>query len=289
MSEYDNLLRILLEYENILEETLEKEKHIKDLHERMFTFFLCKTSNKDWNDKIIDIIKKLDNDFKNNIKIYNKDYLLSIRFLMQIYKQNYYRIDSLDINKLIDDQDKLEYDYYKKINDNMRDFVNKSLESTKLIIESIIKRAENDKKELYYTLGNNIFYDDVTKIINLTYEEVIIDYFNSCYISAISLCGKIIETAISELYKKVFSKYPDEVKDDLGFDKLVNQLRQKKYDLSLVKHQTKVISMHRNKAIHGNIITPTQDEAKGVILLTRNVLKIISSFQLAEQNFCDNT
>lgn len=283
MSKYDDLLRILLVYETILEKTLEKDKHIMDFHERTSTYFLDKTSNKLWNDKIIDIIKTLDDDFRKNINTYDTKYLLDIRSLKEIYNNNYSRIDSYDRKILIycESLDP-DYDYYNKLDKNMHYYVKESLKLTKQIIETIINQNENEKKELYYTLENNIFEDDVTEIINLTYAEVINDYFNSCYISAISLCGKIIETAISELYNKVFSKYPDEYKDDLGFDKIVNQLKQKKYDLSLVKHQTKVISMHRNKAIHGNITKPTQKEAKGIMLLTTDVLETISSFQSAK-------
>jgi len=285
MSVYENLLRLLLDYENVLEETLEKNEHIVEDEVQLYSIysscFLFKTSKKEWNLQIIESIANLKIDYKNNIKTYDKDFLISIRYLIQIYNQKFSRIDIFDQNKanmMIDPS--YPGPNYEKIDKNMRDFVHESLKLTKLLIESSITFSDNNKKDLNFKLIDNIFDEDVIEIINLTYDEVVIDYSNSCFISAISLCGKIIETVVSELYKKVFSKYPDEIKNDLGFDKLVNQLKQKKYDLSLIKHQTKVISMHRNKAVHGNITTPTQDEAKGVILLTRDVLKKISSFEV---------
>ncbi|WLT40541.1 tyrosine-type recombinase/integrase (plasmid) [Synechocystis sp. B12] len=81
-------------------------------------------------------------------------------------------------------------------------------------------------KELQYDFPQGKLPDDITKIINLTYSEVIDDYENECYISAISLCGKIIETVLNSLFVKIFDKNPDEEK--LGFNAMLNRLKKKK-------------------------------------------------------------
>ena len=278
MSKYDNLLRILCVYETILELTSEKDKHIMDFQERSSTFFLDKTSNKLWNEKIIEIIHRLDNIFIENINTYDTTYLLDIRSLKEIFNDKYYRIDSYDRKILIFDEDlHPDYEFLHKIDNNMRDYVKESLKLTKQIIESIINHTENEKKELCDTLNNNIFEDDVTKTINLTYEEIIIDYFNLCYTSAISLCGKIIETALYALLRKIDPNYFEAKDEKRTLYKRYNMLEKHGYDFNDVEKHIEIIAQHRNMAVHGNIITPTADDAKAIILFTRSTLIKITS------------
>lgn len=278
MSKYDNLLRILFVYETILELTLEKDKHIKDFHERTSTYFLDKTSNKLWNEKIIEIINRLDNVFRENINTYDTKYLRDIRSLKEIFNNNYFRIDSYDRNILIFSQSlHPDYDYYNKIDESMRYYVEESLKLTKQIIETIFNQNKNDIKELHYTLSNNIFDDDVTDIINQTYDEVLTDFDNTCYISAISLCGKIIETALYALIRKKDPNYSENNNEKKNLYERYRILEKYGYDFSDIDKHIEIISKHRNKAVHGNIVLPTTDEAQAIILLTRNTLIKITS------------
>ena len=49
------------------------------------------------------------------------------------------------------------------------------------------------------------------------------------------------------------------------------------YEFGELNKQMSLISAHRNKAIHGSIIIPTEDEARGIISLTKDVmLKVVS-------------
>lgn len=243
MSKYDNLLRILFVYETILELTLEKDKHIKDFHERTSTYFLDKTSNKLWNEKIIEIIKRLDNIFIENINTFDTKYLRAIRSLKEIFNNNYSRIDSYDKNILIFSQSlHPDYSYYNKIDENMRYYVEESLKLTKQIIETIINQNENDIKELHYTLSNNIFDDDVTDIINQTYDEVLTDFDNSCYISAISLCGKIIETALYALIRKKDPYYSEHNNEKKNLYERYRILEKYSYDFRDIDKHIEIIS-----------------------------------------------
>lgn len=172
--------------------------------------------------------------------------------------------------------------YYKSYGDDELDLDSAILfcENRKLLVNSInsmfskLSNQSQEKSEipnLYYQLSNGYFPDDVTQIINLTYEEIVKNYTNQCFISAISLCGKVLETCLSSLYIKVFDKNPDDEK--LGFDATLNRLKKSGYEFhDGTINQMKVISAHRNKAIHGTIIVPTRDEARGVIYLTKDVM-----------------
>lgn len=147
------------------------------------------------------------------------------------------------------------------------------LESIKLMFYKLSHavKEKSEYSDFYYQFPDGYFPDDVTQIINLTYEEIIKDYINSCFISAISLCGKLLETCVSSLYIRVFGKSPDDEK--LGFDAILNRLKKSGYQFhDGTKSQMQVISAHRNKAIHGTIMVPTRDEARGVIFLTKDVM-----------------
>ena len=130
---------------------------------------------------------------------------------------------------------------------------------------------DNERSQLACEFPAGKLPEDVTDVINMTYVEVLKDYANGCYVSAIALCGKVLETCLSALYMKVSGKNPDEEK--LGPDALVNRLKNAGYEFhSATKNQMAVISTHRHKAIHGSIVIPTRDEARGVISLTKDVM-----------------
>ena len=273
MSRYSNILQLSLEYESILEESLNKGEHIiEDAHEAMYSCFLSSTSKKEWNEKIIAKIDDIKKDYIGKINLYDKYLVLNIRNLIQIYKENYVRIDSFDIDKMTAMQVNEYYDgpRYDKMSIKMSFFVSESLRLTNLIIKSAIDYSANDEGELNFKLEDKVFENDITEIINLTYSEVVADYVNSCYISAISLCGKIIETMLFGLYRELYPKSSD--RDKLSNQSLVEKIRQKGCDLGIVDDHIKVIARRRNKNIHGNVVFPTCDEARGVISLTKDVL-----------------
>lgn len=170
--------------------------------------------------------------------------------------------------------------YYSPLNDPLvinLNFQNATLkEIDSLLIELRRDINESDYLQLRHTLPESILPEDVTSIINLTYNEIITDYTNACFISAIALCGKVLETVLTALFIKVFNRNPDDEK--LGFNAMVNRLKGAGYDFhSATLDQMSVIAAHRNKAIHGSIVIPTQDEARGVISLTKDVLNKTAS------------
>jgi hypothetical protein len=134
--------------------------------------------------------------------------------------------------------------------------------------EEAIKTERTD--ELRYDFPARILEEDMTRIVQLTYDEALTDYSNACYLSAIAMCGKVIETVITDLYVKVHA--PHERKDDLGFDALLNRLKAKGYTFPGLKEQMELINEHRNKAVHHFITVPTGEDALGIISLTKGVL-----------------
>ena len=131
-------------------------------------------------------------------------------------------------------------------------------------------------EELIFTFPDGILPPDVTEVVNLTYIEALIDFSNGCYMSSIALCGKIIETVLTALYTKVTGGDADAEK--LGGDAIANRLKKAGYAFKgTIREQMEIVKAHRNKAVHGSIIIPTVDEARGVLSLARDVLQKASS------------
>lgn len=131
-------------------------------------------------------------------------------------------------------------------------------------------------EELIFIFPEGIFPSDVTEAINLTYAEALIDFSSGCFMSAIALSGKVIETVLSALYTKATGGDADAEK--LGGDAIANRLKKSGYAFKgTVKEQLEIVKAHRNKAVHGSIIIPTVDESRGVLSLARDVLQKASS------------
>jgi|LSQX01.3.fsa_nt_gb hypothetical protein len=131
-------------------------------------------------------------------------------------------------------------------------------------------------EELIFTFPEGILQSDVTAVVNLTYTEALIDFSNGCFMSSITLCGKVIETVLAALYARVTGGDADAEK--LGADAIANRLRKAGYVFKgTMKEQLEIVKAHRNKAVHGSIIIPTVDEARGVLSLARDVLQKASS------------
>jgi|GEM_PF-3972675 len=154
------------------------------------------------------------------------------------------------------------------------------LESDKCLreIEEEYRRSVRSAvvEELIFTFPEGILPSDVTEVVNLTYAEALIDFSNGCFMSAIALCGKVIETVLAALYARVTGRDADAEK--LGGDAIANRLRKAGYVFKgTMKEQLEIVKAHRNKAVHGSIIIPTIDEARGVLSLARDVLQKASS------------
>jgi hypothetical protein len=128
-------------------------------------------------------------------------------------------------------------------------------------------------KALYFSFPTGIFESDVTDSLNLTYSEVIEDYQNGCYISAIVLCGRVVETILGALYRKVCGGDAD--RERLGIDAICNRLQQQGYDFKkdAIRSKMDLIAAQRNKAVHGAIVIPTKEEAMGIPSLTKDVMQ----------------
>lgn len=266
MNKFAELLTTLLEYEYLLKKIIRKFKEFNN-----YCDITEVTSNEEFNTAVISIIENLNKTYFENIKNYETNILKHIRELISIYDSNFYRVDNIGWL-----YEALEYPGpnpdLNTVEPKMRNFVHHSLEEIQKTISHIheINTNDSDIIELRYEFKQGIFEKDITDIINLTYEEVITDYKNKCYISAISLCGKIIETILSTLYQKLYFESPE--KENLGYNALLNRLRKKGYDFKGIVEQLNLIAVHRNKAIHGAIIVPTSDETRGIISLTKDVI-----------------
>lgn len=134
------------------------------------------------------------------------------------------------------------------------------------------------KRLMDYTFPSSVFPEDVTRVINISYQEILCCFREGCFLASISLCGKVIETVLDALYElETGHKASDEGK---GANAMINALNKKGYGFSpSTKEKLEVIAAHRNMAVHGNIVLPTDNEARGIIFLTKDVMVKASSQQ----------
>jgi hypothetical protein len=128
-----------------------------------------------------------------------------------------------------------------------------------------------------YTFPPGILNEDVTELIDLSFEEVLRCYERGCFLAAVALCGRTIETVLGGLYQKKKGVHPSEEPGDRkpGIGGILNYLGSVSYRFPPgTKEKFDAIALHRNMAIHGNLVVPTVDEARSVIYLTKDVLRI---------------
>lgn len=263
-----NIVKLLSEFENSL-------IYVYDRHNPI-SMIVDRSCNKDWNDKILYIIANITSLFEEKNLYYPSKITKSFRRILKLYNEKYYRCDEYGL--LCPSEVEVHYGLNRptlfEAESVMREFVGGCLKEIDLLIDYYIQNQEM-VEELNYYFPQGVLKEDIAEIINITYDEVLSDYKNCCYISAISLCGKIIETALQSVYFEVFGKSPDDEK--IGIDAIINRLKKNNYDFNALRDQMSIIAKHRNKAIHGSVIIPTRDEARGVISLTKDVLvKIVS-------------
>lgn len=153
------------------------------------------------------------------------------------------------------------------------------LEIDPTIENGVIHRHDGRRLEsqriMSFTFPNGFLPDDITHLVNLSYSEAIRCYENSCFLASIALCGRTIETALGSLYEKKIGIHPSKEKNKPGMNAIINQLTREGYVFPTgLKEKMEAIAGHRNMAIHGNLIIPTDDESRSVIYSTRDVLKM---------------
>jgi hypothetical protein len=133
-------------------------------------------------------------------------------------------------------------------------------------------RLSEKNTDLEFTLDDGVFPDDITNSIRNTYAEALTCFENNCLSATLGLCGKIIETSLWSAFEKATGKTPES--ENLGLNAILNRLNKEGYQLKkeAISQQMELIGLYRNKAIHGGVVTPAYDQAKGILFLTRNVL-----------------
>lgn len=153
------------------------------------------------------------------------------------------------------------------------------LELDPTIESGVIHRHEGRRLEsqriMDYTFPNTYLPEDITELVRLSYSEAIRCYENSCFLGAIALCGRTIETVLGALYEKRIGVHPSRDPQKPGMNAIINRLSKEGYIFPVsIKEKMEAISLHRNMAVHGNLVIPTDDEARSVIYSTRDVLQM---------------
>jgi hypothetical protein len=135
---------------------------------------------------------------------------------------------------------------------------------------------QETRQLMNYSFPGAILPDDVTKLVNLSFEEILRCYERGCYLAAVALCGRTIETVLGGVYQQLKGIHPSEEQGwKPGIKDILKYLDTQGYRFPPgTKEKIDAIALHRNMAIHGNLVVPTVDEARSVIYLTKDVLRI---------------
>jgi hypothetical protein len=138
-------------------------------------------------------------------------------------------------------------------------------------------RRLESQRIMSFTFPNGFLPDDITHLVNLSYSEAVRCYESSCFLASIALCGRTIETVLGSLYEKTVGVHPSKESTKPGMNAIINRLTREGFVFPAgLKEKMEVIALHRNMAIHGNLILPNEDEVRSVIYSTRDVLKLSS-------------
>ncbi len=151
------------------------------------------------------------------------------------------------------------------------------LELDPTIDDGVILRHDGRRMEtkliMEYTLPASSLPKDITQLLNLSYSEAIRCYENACFLACIALCGRTIETALGSFYEKTVGVHPSQESSPPGLNAIINRLKRDGFVFPAgLKEHMETIAKHRNMAVHGNLVIPTEDETRSVVYLTRNVL-----------------
>jgi hypothetical protein len=135
-------------------------------------------------------------------------------------------------------------------------------------------RSREANEIMAFSLPNCALPDDITRLVNLSFQEAISCYEISCFLAAIALCGRTIETVLSGQYQRIKGVHPSDEPSKPGLNAIINELKRQGHRIPTgLKEKMETIALHRNMAIHGNLIIPTDDEARSAIYATRDVLR----------------
>lgn len=153
------------------------------------------------------------------------------------------------------------------------------LELDHTIESGVIHRHDGRRIEsqriMAYVFPDTYFPVDITRLVRLSYAEAVRCYESSCFLSCIALCGRIIETVLGALYEIKIGVHPSKEPTKPGMNAIINRLSKEGYTFPAgLKEKLEVIALHRNMAVHGNLVIPTEDEARSVLYSTRDVLRI---------------
>jgi len=145
--------------------------------------------------------------------------------------------------------------------------------------ESVIQRHDGRRLEtqriMDYTFPDSYLPDDITRLVNMAYCEAVRCFESGCYLACIALCGRTIETVLGSVYEKLVGMHPSEEDRKPGINAIINRCKREGYDFPTgLKEKMEIIAVHRNMAVHGNLVIPTEDEARSVVYSTRDVLQI---------------
>ena len=144
--------------------------------------------------------------------------------------------------------------------------------------DRVIQRHDGRRLEgqriMEYTFPSTFLPDDITHLVRMSYAEAVRCYENACFLGCIALCGRTIETVLGALYEKKVGVHPSKDAQKPGLNAIINRLTKEGFIFPTgLKEKMEVIAMHRNMAVHGNLVIPTDDEARSVLYSTRDVLK----------------
>jgi hypothetical protein len=112
---------------------------------------------------------------------------------------------------------------------------------------------------------------DIRALLMASWGEACVSYEAECFMSAIAMCGRLIETHLNAICISELNLDPDSA--NLGFNATVNRIKKHGYALRAgLEEQMSLIAQHRNKAVHGSASVATRDQARGILALTRDVL-----------------
>lgn len=166
----------------------------------------------------------------------------------------------------------------KWISWDFADYVIK-LELDPAIERGVIHRHDGRRLEsqriMEYVFPSTHLPDDITRLVRLSYAEAVRCYENSCFLGCIALCGRTIETVLGALYESKVGVHPSKEPTKPGMNAIINRLSKEGYTFPVgLKEKIEVIALHRNMAVHGNLVIPTEDEARSVLYSTRDVLRV---------------
>ena len=135
-------------------------------------------------------------------------------------------------------------------------------------------RSKEANEIMAYRLPDGTLPDDITRLVNLSFQEAVSCYEISCFLAAIALCGRTIETVLAGEYQQIKGIHPSADPSKPGLNAIINELKRQGHAVPTgLKEKMETIAIHRNMAIHGNLVIPTDDEARSAIYATRDVLR----------------